>query len=90
VLVYPGSSTQPWPSLRLKALRRGLQDRALLGALLACGARDVVERETHALIPRALDEGKGAAAWPSDEAPWEAARNRLYDAWRARCAGSAR
>lgn len=82
VLVYPGA----WPSLRLKALRRGLQDRAILRALAACGARDVVERETHALIPRALDEGKGAAAWPSDEAPWEAARARLYDAWRQRCA----
>ena len=89
VLVYPGAASQPWPSLRLKALRRGLQDRALLVALAACGARDVVERETHALVPRALDEGKGAAAWPSDEAPWEAARQRLYDAWRTRCAGSA-
>ena len=31
VLVYPGAGG-PWPSLRLKALRRGLQDRALLGA----------------------------------------------------------
>ena len=84
VLVYPGSEAGPWPSLRLKALRRGLQDRAILRALESC-ARDVVERETHALIPRALDEGKGAAAWPSDEAPWEAARARLYDAWRAQC-----
>ncbi|HEX9101495.1 MAG TPA: glycoside hydrolase domain-containing protein, partial [Polyangia bacterium] len=89
VLVYPGAGG-PWPSLRLKALRRGLQDRALLGALARCGAGDVVARETHALVPRALDEGKGAAAWPSDEAPWEAARARLYDAWRARCAGGAR
>lgn len=85
VLVYPGTGPGPWPSLRLKALRRGLQDRAILRALAACGARDVVERETHALIPRALDEGRGAAAWPSDEAPWEAARARLYDAFRARC-----
>jgi len=84
VLVYPGAGG-PWPSLRLKALRRGLQDRALLLALAACGAGDVVARETHALVPRALDEGKGAAAWPGDAAPWEAARNRLYDAWRARC-----
>jgi len=85
VLVYPG----PWPSLRLKALRRGLQDRAILEALAACGARDVVDREVRALVPRALDEGKGAAAWPSDEAAWEAARGRLYDAWRARCGKAA-
>lgn len=82
VLVYPG----PWPSLRLKALRRGLQDRALLQALAACGAGDVVAKETRALVPRALDEGQGEAAWPRDEAAWEAARGRLYDAWRARCA----
>ncbi len=86
VLVYPGAGG-PWPSLRLKALRRGLEDRALLGALDRCGAHDVVDHETPALVPRALDEGKGSAAWPADEAPWEAARNRLYDAWRARCAG---
>jgi hypothetical protein len=85
VLVYPGA----WPSLRLKALRRGLQDRALLQALAACGASDVVAREVQALVPRALDEGKVAAAWPADEAPWEAARGRLYDAWRARCAAAA-
>src|SRR5262249_42781616 len=84
VLVYPGADG-PWPSLRLKALRRGLADRALLQALSACGAGDVVEGEGRALVPRALDEGKGAAAWPADEAPWEAARGRLYDAWRARC-----
>ena len=75
------------PRCGLKALRRGLEDRALLGALAACGAGDVAAREARALVPRALDEGKGDAAWPRDEAPWEAARNRLYDAWRARCAG---
>jgi hypothetical protein len=88
VLVYPGKSG-PWPSLRLEALRRGLQDRALLAALAACGAADVAAAETRALVPVALDEGRGAAAWPAAEAPWEAARNRLYDAWRARCAKGA-
>jgi hypothetical protein len=87
VLVYPGTGADgPWPSLRLKALRRGLQDRLILRALVDCGARDVAEREVKALVPRALDEGHDAAAWPADEAPWEAARGRLYDAWRARCA----
>ena len=89
VIVYPGPDG-PWPSVRLEALRRGLQDRALLLALAACGAGDVVDRETRALVPRALDEGKGAAAWPDDAAPWEAARGRLYDAWRARGCGGRR
>jgi hypothetical protein len=37
------------------------------------------------MVPRALDEGRGDAAWPSDDAPFEAARRRLYDAYRARC-----
>jgi hypothetical protein len=85
VLVYPAADG-PWPSLRLKALRRGLQDRLILRALVDCGARDAAERELRALVPRALDEGRDAAAWPRDEAPWEVARGRLYDAWRARCA----
>jgi hypothetical protein len=85
VLVYPGPDG-PWPSLRLKALRRGLQDRIILRALLECGARDMAEREVKTLVPRALDEGRGGASWPFEEAPWEAARARLYEAWRARCA----
>jgi hypothetical protein len=81
VLVYPGPGPDPWPSLRLKALRRGLTDRLLLQALAACGAGDVAEREAAALIPRALDEATaGAPAWPAGEAPWEAARARLLDA----------
>lgn len=84
VLVYPGPGG-PWPSLRLKALRRGLQDRALLRALADCGAGDVADKEARALVPRALDEGVGAAAWPAADAAWEAARARLYDAHRARC-----
>ena len=89
VLVYPGAGPGrdgPWPSLRLKALRRGLQDRALMQALIACGVAEAVDRELRALVPRALDEARGAAAWPADSAAWDAARGRLYDAWRARCA----
>jgi hypothetical protein len=75
----------PWPSLRLKALRRGLQDRLLLRALERCGAGDAAAAATRALVPRALDEGAGAASWPDDPAAWEAARGQLYDLWRARC-----
>jgi Domain of unknown function (DUF4091) len=91
VLIYPGRSAgeaaakAPWPSLRLKALRRGLQDRLLLRALERCGAGDAATAAVRALVPRALDEGAGQAAWPDDPAAWEAARGGLYDTWRARC-----
>jgi hypothetical protein len=85
VLFYPGSDG-PWPSLRLKMLRRGLQDRLLLRALERCGAADVATAVAHELVPRALDEGRGAAAWPADDDAWEAARTRLYDSGRTRCA----
>jgi hypothetical protein len=77
VLVYPSGA----PSLRLAALRRGLEDRALLELLAACDAahaRAIAAR----LVPRSLgDEPPGApGAWPTDEAPWEAARGEILDA----------
>jgi hypothetical protein len=81
VLAYPG----PLPSLRLKALRRGLQDRLLLLQLERCGG----EKEAHAiaekLIPRALGEADTTASWPIDEPSWEVARERLLDAIAWRC-----
>jgi hypothetical protein len=81
VLAYPG----PLPSLRLKVLRRGLQDRLLLRELERCGggetARDI-ERRT---VPRALGESRGQAAWPANEVAWEAARGAVLDAIEARC-----
>jgi hypothetical protein len=89
VLFYPAGDG-PWPSLRLKQLRRGLQDRLLLRALARCGAGDAAAAAARELVPRALAEGHGAAAWPVDEAAWEAARGRLYDLLRARCATSQR
>jgi hypothetical protein len=84
VLFYPAPDG-PWPSLRLKMLRRGLQDRLLLRALSRCGAADVAATVARTLVPHALDEGRGAAAWPSNDDAWEAARARLYDVARARC-----
>jgi len=70
VLAYPG----PLPSLRLKALRRGLQDRLLLRELAACGggarARAIAER----IVPRALGEASARPSWPDNEAAFEQAR----------------
>jgi hypothetical protein len=74
VLALPGCQ----PTLRLAALRRGYQDRALLELAATCDptAAAAVAAE---LVPRALGDagGVGAPAWPSDEAAWEAARRRL-------------
>jgi hypothetical protein len=75
VLAYPGLV----PSLRLKVLRRGQQDRLLLDAAARCNPAAVAAL-TARLVPTALaDAGKPPAAgsWPTDEAPWELARREL-------------
>ncbi|HEU4726569.1 MAG TPA: hypothetical protein VFT22_01720 [Kofleriaceae bacterium] len=74
VLALPGCR----PTLRLAALRRGYQDRQLLELAAACdpaAASEVAAR----LVPRALGDASGAAAWPADDAAWEAARRRLLE-----------
>jgi hypothetical protein len=66
------------PTLRLAALRRGLQDRLLLDLAAAC---DPVATAALAasLVPRALGDApvSGDPAWPTDEAAWEQARRKL-------------
>lgn len=89
VLAYPGAL----PSLRLKALRRGQYDRALLEALAACAGRPAADAIAAALVPRSLGTAQRGerASWPTDDAAWDAARARVLDelvACRAR-AGSA-
>jgi len=81
LLAYPG----PLPSLRLKALRRGLEDRLLLRELEACGGGAAAHRITQRLVPKALSEGHGAAAWPSRESTWEDARREILDAIEVSC-----
>lgn len=87
LLAYPG----PLPSLRLKALRRGLQDRLLLRSLAGCGEAGKAEadRLVRRMIPRALGEAGDEQAWPDDEVPWEEARRAVLDGIRARCAPAA-
>jgi len=81
LLVYPG----PLPSLRLKALRRGLQDRLLIRQLASCGgaaqARAIVERA----VPRALGEAGTTPSWSLEEPTWERARRELLDRIEATC-----
>jgi hypothetical protein len=82
LLAYPGRM----PSLRLKALRRGLQDRLLLRALAACDAA-AADRIARSIVPRALGEAgdRGEGAWPVDERRFEAARVEILDLLAARC-----
>ena len=81
VLVYPG----PLPSLRLKALRRGLQDRLLLRELRRCGGGNVADRTVRRMVPTALGEAHGAASWSVDESVWERARQDVLDAIEKEC-----
>ena len=81
LLVYPG----PLPSLRLKALRRGLQDRLLLRELRRCGGSKLADRTVRRVVPRALGDAQGAASWSVDESVWESARLEVLDAIEKEC-----
>jgi hypothetical protein len=86
VLAYPG----PRASLRLKALRRGLQDRLLLRELKECGGEAAAARITARTVPRALGAASGDASWSAEESTWEAARAELLDNIEKECDGKAR
>jgi hypothetical protein len=86
VLAYPG----PLPSLRLKALRRGLQDRLLLRKLEACGAGDEARKIAARVVPRALSEAEGEPSWPAEEPAWERARRELLDQIEVHCETAAK
>ena len=81
LLAYPGAL----PSLRLKAMRRGLQDRLLLLKLGECGGDREARTLARRVIPRSLGEASDEPSWPSEETAWEAARQQLFDAIEQRC-----
>jgi hypothetical protein len=81
LLAYPG----PLPSLRLKVLRRGLEDRLLLEELRELGGADVADAIVRRTIPRALGEAGDHPEWPRTEAAWERARSEVLDAIEGRC-----
>lgn len=81
LLSYPG----PLPSLRLKALRRGLQDRLLLRSLSRCGGGQSARRILERMVPRALGEATGERSWSLDESTWENARLEVLDAIEKEC-----
>jgi hypothetical protein len=81
VLAYPG----PLPSLRLKALRRGLQDRLLLRELIACGGHVTANKILRKVMPRALAESQHEISWSVQEEDWEQARQEVLDAIEVEC-----
>ncbi len=96
VLIYPQTGdipVSPFPSLRLKALRRGLTDRLLLQKLEHCAGPAIAQTIATRLIPRALGDAPdakssaklAAGAWSTDEAVWESARRELIDLLAERC-----
>jgi hypothetical protein len=68
------------PTLRLAAIRRGQEDRALLELAARCAPEETA-RLAAALVPAALGDAprSGPPAWPTDEAAWERARRRLIE-----------
>ena len=74
VLALPGCQ----PTLRMAALRRGYQDHQLLELAAACN-KPAADQVAADLVPRALGDAGSKPSWPSDEAPWEAARRRLIE-----------
>jgi len=75
VLAYPAPEGCH-ASLRLEAMRRGMEDRALLDLASACDP-DRTAALAKQMIPRALGDASGSPAWPSDEVAWEDARRQL-------------
>ncbi|WP_437280972.1 hypothetical protein WME90_10560 [Sorangium sp. So ce375] len=89
MLLYPGTQRGAFssrsagfpgvfPSMRLKSLRRGIQDAGYIALARSAspGAVDAIVKE---VIPAALDEAldSAAAAWSSDGAPFFRARSAL-------------
>ena len=73
LLAYPG----PLPSLRLKALRRGLEDRLLVRKLATCGGAEEARAIVGKMVPRALGEAQAHPSWSIDEPAWENARREV-------------
>jgi hypothetical protein len=93
VLALPGDDAEPCrPTLRLAAIRRGMQDRALIELAARCHPEATAELVDE-MVPSALGDAprRGPPAWPLDDAAWETARRALLQlASDPACAGSGR
>jgi hypothetical protein len=84
-LFYPGTPrgiAGPVSSMRMKELRRGMQDYEYLWLARANGRADLADAQARTMIPVALGaaEGRPATAWSEDPSVWEQARATLADA----------
>lgn len=92
LLVYPGrqlsfpahsiGKDSVLPSIRLKNLRRGIQDAGYV-ALVASRNPRLAESIVHSVVPSALDEiatERTAPSWPLDAAAFVEARRALWNA----------
>lgn len=91
VLALPGPRAEPCrPTLRLKALRRGLQDRQLLEAASCEASRVAAARLAARLLPFALGDAAPHALTPAISAQaWSQARRELVEL-AAACASAPR
>jgi len=88
VMFYPGAVfgvDELWPSIRLKAYRRGNTDYEYMAILKNANAPDKADAIVNGLIRSALGEAKGRTIgdwgdWSHDPDEWDAARARLADA----------
>lgn len=90
VLLYPGrqpafpssdfATDAVFPSMRLKAWRRGIQDAGYLELARAVD-RAAAERVARSLLPRVFQEARAgeAPSWPTAPARWVTARRALLD-----------
>ncbi len=90
VLVYPGrqaafpdndfAADTVFPSMRLKAWRRGIQDAGYLGLARAVD-RAAADEVARSLLPRVFQATRAGApvSWPTDPARWVTARRALLD-----------
>ncbi len=87
ILVYPGTQSggmrsfgesAVFPSVRLKNIRRGVQDA---GYIRLARARDTPRTDAVVarMIPASLASATGPAAWPERGGPWQLARRELAD-----------
>ena len=86
ILLYPGTQiargmrdfemTTVFPSVRLKNLRRGVEDAAYVDAARAVD-REAADEVVRRVVPSALAHAGRRASWPNRGAPWLDARRDL-------------